>query len=64
MKTKIKSYGDGTIDFFDKEIPKAGCNHTYLSVIRTVVLKKEESYYLQVYTNTLKKKWLGILFKI
>ena len=28
LKTKIKSYGDETTDFHDKEIPKVGFNYT------------------------------------
>ena len=33
MKTKVKSYGDEATDFHDKEMPKAGSNHTCLAVI-------------------------------
>ena len=41
MKTKVKSYGDEATDFHDKEIPKAGSNHTCLAVIMIdSVLKK------------------------
>ena len=28
LKTKIKSYGDKVTDLHDKEMPKAGSNHT------------------------------------
>ena len=48
LKTKIKCYGDEAIDFYDKEVPKAGSNHTCLAAIMNdSVLKKEENYYLQ-----------------
>ena len=41
MKTKVKSYGDEATDFHDKEMPKAGSNHTCLAVIMIdSVLKK------------------------
>ena len=51
------------IDFHDKEIPKAGSNHTCVAVITIdSALKKEEKYYPQN-VNTLKKKWLGILLE-
>ena len=33
LKTKIKSHGDEVTDFFAKEIPKVGSNHTCLVVI-------------------------------
>ena len=45
LKTKIKSYGDEATDFHDKEMPKAGSNHTCLALIITdSALKKDESY--------------------
>ena len=41
MKTKVKSSGDEATDFHDKEMPKAGSNHTCLAVIMIdSVLKK------------------------
>ena len=41
MKTKVKSFGDEATDFHDKEMPKAGSNHTCLAVIMIdSVLKK------------------------
>ena len=46
MKTKIKSYGDEVIDFYDKKIPKVDSNHTCLEVITLdSALKKDGSYY-------------------
>ena len=45
LKTKIKSHGDEVTDFYDKEIPKAVSNHTYLAVISLdSVLKKDENF--------------------
>ena len=50
LQAKIKSHGDEVTDFYDKEIPKADCNHTCLAVISLdFVLKKDESYYLPVF---------------
>ena len=49
MKTKIKSYDDENIDFYDKEILTVDSNHTCLSVICfDSALKKDENYYLQM----------------
>ena len=49
MKTKIKSHGDEFTDFYDKQIPKADSNHTFLAVISLdYALKKDNNYYLQV----------------
>ena len=49
LKTKITPCGNEVIDFYDKEIPKAGSNHTCLAVISLdSALKKDENYYLQV----------------
>ena len=48
MKTEIKSHGDEVTDFYNKEIPKAGPNHTCLAVINfDSVLKKDKNYYQQ-----------------
>ena len=45
LKTKIKSYGDEVIDFYDKEIPMVGSNDTCLAVISLdSSLKKDENY--------------------
>ena len=50
LKTKIKSYGDEVTHFYDKEIPKVGCNHTCLAVISLdSALKKDENYYSQLF---------------
>ena len=50
MQTKIKSHGDEVTDFFDKKIPKSDSNHTCLTVIiLDSALKKDGSYYLQVF---------------
>ena len=41
LKTKIKSYCNEATDFHDKEMPKAGSNHTCLEVITIdSILKK------------------------
>ena len=40
----MKSYGDESTDFPDKEIPKIGSNYNFLKVIVIAfVLKKDES---------------------
>ena len=50
LKTNIKSYDDEATDFHDKEMPKAGSNHTWLAVIMTdSVIEKDENYYLQMF---------------
>ena len=50
LKTKIKSCGDEVTDFYDKEIPKVDSNHTCLALISLdFVLKKDESYYPQIF---------------
>ena len=57
MKTKIKSHGDEVTNFYDKDIPKVGSNHTCLTVITlNSALKKniihkfsQEKYYPQVF---------------
>ena len=33
LETKIKSHGDEVTDFYDKEIPKAESNQTFVAVI-------------------------------
>ena len=56
LKTKIKSYGDESTDFSDKEIPKIGSNYNCLKVIVIdFVLKKDESYYPKVFQNNVNK---------
>ena len=48
-KSKIKSHGDGVIDFYDKEIPEVGSNHTCIAAISLdSALNKDRIYYLQV----------------
>ena len=55
LKTKTKSHGDEVTDFYDKGIPKVDSNHTCLAVIGlNFVLKKDESYYLQVFLKECK----------
>ena len=47
---KIKSYCHGATDFHVKEMPKAGSDYTCLAIINVdSVLKKDESYYPQVF---------------
>ena len=49
MKSKIKSRCDEVTDFYNKKIPKADSNHTYLTVISLdSALKKDENYYPQL----------------
>ena len=38
LKTKVKSDGDESTDFHDKETPKVGSNYTYLAVTIDFVL--------------------------
>ena len=46
LKTTIKSYGDKVIDFHDKEMPKAGSNHTCLETITIdSVYKKDKKFF-------------------
>ena len=53
--TKTKSHGDEVTDFYDKEIPKVDSNRTCLAVISLeFVLKKDESYYPQVFLKECK----------
>ena len=67
LNTKITSYGDVTRDFYDKEIPKVGCNYTCLWVILVnFVFLKEKNYYPQVFLEKCKyieKVLLDILLK-
>ena len=52
MKTKIKSHGDKVTDFYNKKIPKVDANHTCLAVISLdSALKKDDNYYLQVFSK-------------
>ena len=55
LKTKIKSYGNKTTDFHNKEVPKRGSNYNSLAVISLdSTLDKDESYYLQVFIKKCK----------
>ena len=48
-KTKLKSHGDEVTNFYDKQIPKVGSNHTCLAVITLdSALKKDDNYYPQM----------------
>ena len=49
LKTKIKSYGDETKDFHNRETPKVESNYTSSAVILiNFVLEKDKNYYTQV----------------
>ena len=73
FEKKKKSQVDEATDFHDKEMPKAGPNHTCLAVIIVgSAVNKDENCYLQVFLkvfsivlNTLQKKIeiLDILLK-
>ena len=52
--TKISSYGDEATDFHDKELPKAGSNHTCLAVITVDSALKKDKYYLQAFLKECK----------
>ena len=55
MKNKIKSHGNKVTDFYNKKIPKLDSNHTCLAVISLdSALKKDDSYYLQVFLKVCK----------
>ena len=55
LKTKIKFHGNEAAKFHDKEVPKAGSNHTCLAVIAIdFALKKEENYYPQMFLKECK----------
>ena len=48
FENQVKSYGDETADFHDKEVPKVGSNYNSVAVISLdSVLKKDGNYYLQ-----------------
>ena len=43
---KVKSHGDESTDFYDRDMLKVGSTHTCLAVYMVdSVFKKEESYY-------------------
>ena len=55
LKIKVKSHGNEVTDFRDKKIPKLDSNHTCLAVISLdSALKKDDSYYLQVFLKEFK----------
>ena len=55
LKTKMKYHGDEVTDFYDKKIPRVDSNHTCLAVINLdSVLKKDDNYYLQVFSKVFK----------
>ena len=60
METKIESYRDEIIDFYDKELPQGDSNYTCLTVISLYsALKKYENYYPLVFfkeSKYIKKK--------
>ena len=60
METKIESYRDEIIDFYDKELPQGNSNYTCLTVISLYsALKKYENYYPLVFfkeSKYIKKK--------
>ena len=50
LKTKIKSYGDETTDFHDKDISKVDSNHICLAVIiLNSALDKDGNYFPQLF---------------
>ena len=55
MKAKINPHGDEGTNFYLKQIPKADFDHTSLAVISFYSdLKKNETYYLQVFLKECK----------
>ena len=55
LKIKVKSHGNEVTDFRDKKIPKLDSNHTCLAVISLdSALKKDDSYYPQVFLKEFK----------
>ena len=55
LKIKIKSHGHEVTDFYDEKIPKLDPNHTCLAMISLdSALKKDDSYYLQVFLKECK----------
>ena len=55
LKIKLKSHGDEVTDFYNKEIPKVGSNHTCLVAISLYsALEKDEIYYPQVFLKECK----------
>ena len=62
MVNLLKSYGDEASDFHDKEMPRAGSNHTCLAVTTndSALKKDKKNYYRQAFLkeckHTRKKK--------
>ena len=55
LRTRIKFHGDEVTDFYDKKIPKVDSDHICLAVITLdSALKKDYSYYLQVFLKKCK----------
>ena len=55
LKTKRKPHGDEVTNFYDKEIPNVDSNQISLAVVSLdFVLKKDESYCLQVFLKECK----------
>ena len=55
LKTKIKSFGDEVIDFYNKEIAKVDSNYTCFAVINLdSALKKGKNYYPQGFSKECK----------
>ena len=55
LETKIKSYGDETTEFHDKEITKADSTYTCLAVISLeFALRKYDYYYPQMFLKKYK----------
>ena len=53
LKTKIKSHGDEVTNFYNKKLPKVGCNHICLSVMDSA-LKENGNYYPQLFLKECK----------
>ena len=55
LKTKIRFHADEVTDIYDEKISKVDYNHTFLAVIiLDSALKKDKSYYPQVFSEELK----------
>ena len=55
LKTKIRFHADEVTDIYDEKISKVDNNHTSLAVIiLDSALKKDKSYYPQVFSEELK----------
>ena len=54
LKTKIKFHGNEAVEVHDKDVPKAGSNHTCLAVIAIDFALKKENYYPQMFLKECK----------